>query len=220
MDSKLIQATNELGFKTPTPIQEKAIPVLLSGTKDLVGLAQTGTGKTAAFGLPLLQLIESKDKFPQALIVCPTRELCIQIVNEIALFKKFVIGMNVLAVYGGTPIGAQIRELKRGVQIVVATPGRLIDLIERKAINLEKIKYVVLDEADEMLNMGFQDDIEFILQNTPNRESTWLFSATMPPEIGSVSTPGTCFLTLPGFAMTSGHGSKRLLSWRCLRRIG
>jgi ATP-dependent RNA helicase DeaD len=117
----------------------------------------------------------------------PTRELCMQIVNEIELFKKFVIGMNVLAVYGGTPIGAQIRELKRGVQIVVATPGRLIDLIERKAINLEKIKYVVLDEADEMLNMGFQDDIEFILQNTPNRESTWLFSATMPPEIKRVS---------------------------------
>jgi ATP-dependent RNA helicase DeaD len=176
-----------LGFKNPTPIQEKAIPVLLSGTKDLVGLAQTGTGKTAAFGLPLLQLVESKDRFPQALIVCPTRELCMQIVNEMELFKKFVIGMNVLAVYGGTPIGAQIRELKRGVQIVVATPGRLIDLIERKAINLEKIKYVVLDEADEMLNMGFQDDIEFILQNTPKRESTWLFSATMPAEIKRVS---------------------------------
>src|SRR5678815_4948984 len=110
-----------------------------------------------------------------------------QIVNEMDLFKKFVVGMNVLAVYGGTPIGAQIRELKRGVQIVVATPGRLIDLIERKAINLEKIKYVVLDEADEMLNMGFQDDIEFILQNTPKREATWLFSATMPPEIRKVS---------------------------------
>src|SRR6186713_3453965 len=187
LDERLIQATNALGFTSPTPIQEKAIPVLLSGTKDLVGLAQTGTGKTAAFGLPLLQLVESKDKFPQALIVCPTRELCMQIVNEIELFKKFVIGMNVLAVYGGTPIGAQIRELKRGVQIVVATPGRLIDLIERKAINLEKIKYVVLDEADEMLNMGFQDDIEFILQNTPKRESTWLFSATMPAEIRRVS---------------------------------
>src|SRR5881392_279783 len=187
LDPKLIQATDALGFKNPTPIQEKAIPVLLSGTKDLVGLAQTGTGKTAAFGLPLLQLVESKDRFPQALIVCPTRELCMQIVNEIELFKKFVIGMNVLAVYGGTPIGAQIRELKRGVQIVVATPGRLIDLIERKAINLEKIHYVVLDEADEMLNMGFKDDIEFILKNTPNRQSTWLFSATMPPEIRQVS---------------------------------
>ena len=187
LDSKLILATNELGFVTPTPIQEKAIPVLLSGTKDLVGLAQTGTGKTAAFGLPLLQLVESKNKYPQALIVCPTRELCMQIVSEIELFKKFIPAMNVLAGYGGAPIGGQIRELKRGVQIVVATPGRLIDLIERKAINLEKIQYVVLDEADEMLNMGFQDDIEFILQNTPNRESTWLFSATMPPEIRKVS---------------------------------
>ncbi|HRO48321.1 DEAD/DEAH box helicase, partial [Agriterribacter sp.] len=184
---RLVQATDALGFKQPTPIQEKAIPVLLSGTTDLVGLAQTGTGKTAAFGLPLLQLIDAKDKYPQALVVCPTRELCMQIVNEIELFKKFITGMHVVAVYGGTAIGAQIRDLKRGVQIVVATPGRLIDLIERKAINLEQIKYVVLDEADEMLNMGFQDDIEFILQNTPNRESTWLFSATMPPEIRRVS---------------------------------
>ena len=183
LDERLVQATDALGFKQPTPIQEKAIPVLLSGTSDLVGLAQTGTGKTAAFGLPLLQLIDAKDKYPQALVVCPTRELCMQIVNEVELFKKFITGMHVLAVYGGTAIGAQIRELKRGVQIVVATPGRLIDLIERKAINLDQIKYVVLDEADEMLNMGFQDDIEFILQNTPNRESTWLFSATMPSEI-------------------------------------
>lgn len=187
LDERLVQATDALGFTQPTPIQEKAIPVLLSGTKDLVGLAQTGTGKTAAFGLPLLHLINEKDKFPQALVVCPTRELCLQIVNEIELFKKFMPGMHVVAVYGGSSIGMQIRDLKRGVQIVVATPGRLIDLIERKAIDLQQIKYVVLDEADEMLNMGFQDDIEFILQNTPNRESTWLFSATMPPEIRRVS---------------------------------
>jgi len=187
LDAKLVKATDALGFTQPTPIQEQAIPVLLSGTKDLVGLAQTGTGKTAAFGLPLLQLTDSAKKYPQALVVCPTRELCIQIVNEIDLFKKFIPGMHVLAVYGGASIGTQIRELKRGVQIVVATPGRLIDLIERKAINLEQIQYVVLDEADEMLNMGFQDDIEFILQNTPQREATWLFSATMPPEIKRVS---------------------------------
>ena len=187
LDAKLIQATDALGYKQPTPIQEKAIPVLLSGTKDLVGLAQTGTGKTAAFGLPLLQLVSINDKHPQALIVCSTRELCLQIVSEIELFKKYLPGMHVVAVYGGTPIGSQIRELKRGVQIVVATPGRLIDLIERKAIDLEQIKYVVLDEADEMLNMGFQDDIEFILKNTPKRDATWLFSATMPPEIKRVS---------------------------------
>src|SRR4051794_4182206 len=187
LDPRLVQATDALGFKNPTPIQEQAIPVLLSGTKDLVGLAQTGTGKTAAFGLPLLQLTDAEKKYPQALVVCPTRELCMQIVNEIDLFKKFIPGMHVLAVYGGSSIGMQIRDLKRGVQIVVATPGRLIDLIERKAINLQEIRYVVLDEADEMLNMGFQDDIEFILQNTPKRESTWLFSATMPPEIRKVS---------------------------------
>ena len=187
LDSRLVQATDSLGFTQPTPIQEQAIPVLLKGTTDLVGLAQTGTGKTAAFGLPLLHLIDAEKKLPQALVVCPTRELCMQIVNEIELFKKFMPKVQVLAVYGGTPIGGQIRELKRGVQVVVATPGRLIDLIERKAIDLGQIEYVVLDEADEMLNMGFQEDIEFILQNTPQRESTWLFSATMPPEIRRVS---------------------------------
>lgn len=187
LDARLVQATDALGYKNPTPIQEQAIPVLLSGTKDLVGLAQTGTGKTAAFGLPLLHLVDEKQRYPQALVVCPTRELCLQIVTEMEGFKKFLPQMYVAAVYGGASIGQQIRELKRGVQIVVATPGRLIDLIERKAINLEEIKYVVLDEADEMLNMGFKDDIEFILQNTPNREATWLFSATMPPEIKRVS---------------------------------
>ncbi len=187
IDARLIQATDELGFVNPTPIQEKAIPVLLSGTKDFVGLAQTGTGKTAAFGLPLLQLISAENKFPQALIVCPTRELCMQIVKEIELFKKHIKGVHTVAVYGGASISLQIRDLKRGVQIVVATPGRLIDLIERKAIDLEQIQYVVLDEADEMLNMGFRDDIEFILKNTPKREATWLFSATMPPEVKQVS---------------------------------
>jgi len=187
LQENLLKAIGELGFTSPTPIQEKAIPVLLSGTKDLIGLAQTGTGKTAAFGLPLLQLIEPSQKYPQALVICPTRELCLQIVNEFELFKKYSAGMNVLAVYGGSSITQQIRDLRRGVQIVVATPGRLIDLIERKAINLDQISYVVLDEADEMLNMGFQEDIEFILQNTPQRESTWLFSATMPPAIREVS---------------------------------
>jgi ATP-dependent RNA helicase DeaD len=187
LDERLVRATSELGFTQPTPIQEKAIPVLLSGTRDLVGLAQTGTGKTAAFGLPLLQLIDASVRHPQALVVCPTRELCMQIVNEIELFKKFIPGMHVIAVYGGASIGMQIRDLKKGVQVVVATPGRLIDLIERKAINLEEISLVILDEADEMLNMGFQEDVEFILQNTPKREATWLFSATMPPEIRRVS---------------------------------
>jgi ATP-dependent RNA helicase DeaD len=187
LSENLVKAVQELGYTTPTPIQEKAIPVLLSGTKDLIGLAQTGTGKTAAFGLPLLHLMEGSKKHPQALIICPTRELCMQIVNELELFKKFMTSTQVVAVYGGASIVQQIRDIKRGVQIVVATPGRLIDLIERKAINLGEIKYVVLDEADEMLNMGFQDDIEFILKNTPERDSIWLFSATMPSEIRNVS---------------------------------
>ena len=187
LQEKLLKAVDELGFTQPTPIQEKAIPVLLSGTKDLIGLAQTGTGKTAAYGLPLLQLAEAGKRHPQALVICPTRELCMQIVNEVEQFKKHSPGIHVVAVYGGASITMQIKDIRRGVQIVVATPGRLIDLIERKAINLEEIKYVVLDEADEMLNMGFQDDIEFILQNTPQRDSTWLFSATMPPEIRQVS---------------------------------
>lgn len=187
IEEGLLQSIKTLGFTQPTPIQEKAIPVLLQGTKDFIGLAQTGTGKTAAFGLPLLQLIKKEDRFPQALIVCPTRELCLQITSDLEKFKSKKININVTAVYGGTSISMQIRDLRRGTHIVVATPGRLIDLIERKAINLEQIHYVVLDEADEMLNMGFKDDIEFILKNTPNRQSTWLFSATMPPEIRQVS---------------------------------
>jgi ATP-dependent RNA helicase DeaD len=183
----ILRSISELGFTEATPIQEKALPVLLAGTKDFIGLAQTGTGKTAAFGLPLLQLIDGTGKIPSALIICPTRELCMQIVSDLEKYKKHLRGIEVVAVYGGSSISMQIRDIKRGVQIVVATPGRLIDLIERKAINLDEIKYVVLDEADEMLNMGFQEDIEFILQNTPQRDSTWLFSATMPTEIRNVS---------------------------------
>jgi len=200
IEEGLLRSISALGFTQPTPIQEKAIPVLLQGTKDFIGLAQTGTGKTAAFGLPLLQLINKDDRFPQALIICPTRELCLQIANDLASFKKSAGHTSVTAVYGGTSISMQIRDLKKGTHIVVATPGRLIDLIERKAINLEQIHYVVLDEADEMLNMGFKEDIEFILKNTPNRQSTWLFSATMPPEIRQVSKR---YMTQP-FEITIG----------------
>jgi ATP-dependent RNA helicase DeaD len=194
LKAEIVQSITDMGFETPTPIQEQAIPVLLSGTMDFVGLAQTGTGKTAAFGLPLLQLINPADKFPQALIVCPTRELCLQITNDLQDFKKHLRGVNTEAVYGGASITMQIRNLRHGVQIVVATPGRLIDLIERKAIDLQKVKYVVLDEADEMLNMGFRDDIDFVLKNTINRESIWLFSATMPPEVRAISKN---FMTTP-----------------------
>jgi len=187
IEAGLLQSIQALGFVQPTPIQEKAIPVLLQGTKDFVGLAQTGTGKTAAFGLPLLQLINKQERHPQALIVCPTRELCLQITSDLDKFKSKADKLSVTAVYGGASIGDQIKSLKKGTHVIVATPGRLIDLIERKTVQLDKIHYIILDEADEMLNMGFKDDIEFILKNTPNRESTWLFSATMPSEIRQVS---------------------------------
>ena len=187
LNENLVKAVTDLGFDTPTPIQLKAIPILLSGTTDFVGLAQTGTGKTAAFGLPLLQLIDPLNKHPQALIVCPTRELCLQICNDLQAYKKYSKNIIAEPVYGGASIVMQIRALKKGVHIVVATPGRLIDMIERKAIDLEKVKYVVLDEADEMLNMGFRDDIDFVLKNTVNRESTWLFSATMPAAVRAIS---------------------------------
>jgi ATP-dependent RNA helicase DeaD len=200
IDPELNQAIAALGFTQPTPIQEKAIPVLLSGTRDFVGLAQTGTGKTAAFGLPLLQLVDPSLRYSQALVVCPTRELCLQITQDLENFKKHKSGIQVTAVYGGASIGEQIRALKKGSQIVVATPGRLIDLIERRAIDLERIGYIVLDEADEMLNMGFREDIEFILQHTPNRHSSWLFSATMPSEVKQVSKR---FMTDP-FEITIG----------------
>ena len=183
----LLASIQDLGFTEPTPIQQKAIPILLSGTRDFVGLAQTGTGKTAAFGLPLLQLCDAGKKHPQGLVVCPTRELCMQITQDLTRFAARSRGLHNVAVYGGASIGDQIRELRKGPQIVVATPGRLIDLIERKAIQLEEITHVVLDEADEMLNMGFREDIEFILQNTPRRHSAWLFSATMPSEVRQVS---------------------------------
>ncbi len=187
LNEHIVQSVTDLGFTEPTPIQLQAIPILIAGTKDFVGLAQTGTGKTAAFGLPLMHLIDPNQKHPQALIVCPTRELCLQITNDLTDFRKHSKGLNVEAVYGGASIVMQIRNLKRGVQVVVATPGRLIDLIERKAIDLQKVKYVVLDEADEMLNMGFREDIDFVLKNTINRESIWLFSATMPAQVRAIA---------------------------------
>jgi ATP-dependent RNA helicase DeaD len=194
IEASLLESIQSLGFTNPTPIQEQAIPILLSGTKDFVGLAQTGTGKTAAFGLPLLQLVDAKANHPQALVVCPTRELCMQITKDLYNFSTKKKAIKTVAVYGGASIGEQIRDLRKGAQIVVATPGRLIDLIERKAINLNNISYIVLDEADEMLNMGFREDIEFILGNTPNRNSIWLFSATMPAEVRQVSKR---FMTTP-----------------------
>jgi ATP-dependent RNA helicase DeaD len=184
---KALRAIDELGFKEPTPVQQQAIPVLLSNERDFVGLAQTGTGKTAAFGLPLVELIDFSQGHTQALVLAPTRELCVQITRDMESFAKYVDGANIVAVYGGASIDTQIRQIKRGAQIVVATPGRLIDLIGRKAIRLETINYVVLDEADEMLNMGFQEDIDEILSHTPEEKKVWLFSATMPTEVRSIA---------------------------------
>lgn len=185
--SDIVNAITELGFEKPTPIQESAIPVLLSGSNDFVGLAQTGTGKTAAFGLPLLELIDSDKNFPQALILCPTRELCLQISNDVKNYAKNLPNVNVVAVYGGANIVNQLRDIKRGVQIVVATPGRMKDILNRKAIDFSQVKFVVLDEADEMLNMGFQEDIDDILSTTPKEKKTWLFSATMPREVRAIA---------------------------------
>lgn len=196
----IVNAITELGFENPTPIQEQAIPVLLSGSNDFVGLAQTGTGKTAAFGLPLLELLNFEEKYPQALILCPTRELCLQIASDIKKYSKNVNGVHVVAVYGGASISDQLREIKRGVQIVVATPGRMLDIINRKAIDFTRVQYVVLDEADEMLNMGFQEDIDQILSTTPDTKKTWLFSATMPGEVRRIAKK---YMTDP-FELTMG----------------
>ena len=182
----LVESVQLIGFETPTPIQEKAIPVLLNGNRDFVGLAQTGTGKTAAFGLPLLELVDDKSRDTQALVLAPTRELGLQIANDLENFSEKFKSFNIVAVYGGSSISEQIRKVKKGAQIIVATPGRLIDLIDRKAINLKTIKYIVLDEADEMLNMGFKDDLDKILSFTPEDKATWLFSATMPREVRAI----------------------------------
>lgn len=187
MREELTRAVSEMGFETPTPIQEKVIPYLLSNPNDIIGLAQTGTGKTAAFGLPLLHNIDVAQKQVQALVLSPTRELCMQIEAEFQKYGQYMRGLKVTAVYGGVPISGQIRSLKSGAQVVVATPGRLIDLLERKAISLENMKCVVLDEADEMLNMGFREDIELILQSATEREKTWLFSATMSNDVRKIA---------------------------------
>ena len=184
---ELLIAISDLGFLQPTPIQEKTIPLLTENITDIVALAQTGTGKTAAFGLPLLHILQEDKRSIQALILCPTRELCLQITSDLKLFSKKIPETKITAVYGGAAISTQISEIKKGVHIVVATPGRLKDLIERKAIKLNEVETVVLDEADEMLNMGFRDDLDYILSTTPAEKQTWLFSATMPPEVSAIS---------------------------------
>lgn len=181
------QAVVDLGFETPSPIQEQAIPVLLESDSDLVGLAQTGTGKTAAFGLPLISLIDTNSKHVQGLIISPTRELAIQIAKDLEAFSKYLKNFRVTPIYGGASIENQIREIKKGTHVIVATPGRLVDLIKRKKVSLAQVNYLILDEADEMLNMGFKEDIDTIIEQTPEHKRTWLFSATMPKDVARIA---------------------------------
>lgn len=186
LDAKLLRAITEMGFEQPSPIQAKAIPVILEG-KDIVGQAQTGTGKTAAFGIPLLQMIDTKNKNLQAIVLSPTRELAIQIAEEFRKLSKFSHGIKILPIYGGQDITKQIRSLKGGVQVVIGTPGRVMDHMRRHTLKMEHVKMAVLDEADEMLNMGFRDDIETILTAIPEERQTILFSATMPRPIMDIA---------------------------------
>ena len=209
LEAHLLQAITDLGFETPSEVQEKTIPTLLSKECDLVALAQTGTGKTAAFGFPMLQKINIESRTTQGLILSPTRELCVQITNEIKLYGKYCKGLNVTAIYGGASITDQAKNVKRGTQIIVATPGRMKDMINRRLVNISKIDYAVLDEADEMLNMGFFEDIKSILSYTPKEKSTWLFSATMPKEVSIIAKK---FMSNP-MEITVGHkniGSKNV----------
>ena len=209
LDDHLIQAITDLGFETPSEVQEKTIPLLLEEDRDLVALAQTGTGKTAAFGFPMLQKINISSRTTQGLILSPTRELCLQITNEMKLYGKHCKGLNVTAIYGGASITDQAKQVKRGTQIIVATPGRMKDMISRRLVDISKIEYAVLDEADEMLNMGFYEDITEILSHTPEDKSTWLFSATMPKEVSIIAKK---FMANPT-EVTVGHkniGSKNV----------
>jgi len=184
---EILEALNDLGFEKPTPIQEEAIPELLKDQRDLVGLAQTGTGKTAAFGLPLIQITDFNKKHVQGLVIAPTRELGMQIASDFKNFTKHIKGAKIATIYGGASIDKQAKEIRGGAQIVVATPGRLMDMIKRKIVKLGEVQVVVLDEADEMLNMGFKEDIDFILDTTPEERNVWLFSATMPKEVAKIA---------------------------------
>lgn len=201
LNESLLKAITDLGFENPSEVQEKAIPLLLEKDTDIVALAQTGTGKTAAFGFPLIQKIDPENRDTQALILSPTRELCLQITNEIKLYSKYIKGINTVAVYGGASITEQARDIKRGAQIIVATPGRMQDMINRGLVNITKIDFCILDEADEMLNMGFYDDIVSILSTSPDDKSTWLFSATMPQEVARIAKE---FMRKP-LEITVGH---------------
>ena len=187
LNPSLLKGIEDLGFTSPTPVQESAILQLINEDRDLIGLAQTGTGKTAAFGLPMIQRIDVKSKNVQGLVIAPTRELCVQISNDFKSFSKYIKELSIATIYGGASMDKQSREIKSGAQIVIATPGRLMDMMRRKMIKINKVSYAVLDEADEMLNMGFKEDIDGILAQTPDHKLTWLFSATMPKEVAKIS---------------------------------
>ncbi len=205
----IIKAVSDMGFETPSEVQEKAIPLLLDEDTDIVALAQTGTGKTAAFGFPLIEKIDPNSRITQGLILSPTRELCLQITNELKNYSKFIPGLHTVAIYGGASITEQAKQVKRGAQIVVATPGRMQDMINRKMVDISNIGYCILDEADEMLNMGFYEDINAILSHTPKDKNTWLFSATMPKEVATIAKR---FMHNPA-EITVGHkntGSKNV----------
>ncbi|MDO5607312.1 MAG: DEAD/DEAH box helicase [Capnocytophaga sp.] len=187
LNEPILKAVADMGFEIPSEVQEKTIPTLLSSDVDMVALAQTGTGKTAAFGFPLLQKIDPDNRRTQGLILSPTRELCLQITSELKLYSKYMPQVNVVAIYGGASIEEQARNVKRGAQIIVATPGRMQDMIRRSMVDISHIDYCILDEADEMLNMGFYEDITSILSHTPDTKYTWLFSATMPQEVAKIA---------------------------------
>jgi ATP-dependent RNA helicase DeaD len=187
LDSNILKGIEALGFTTPTPVQQESIPLLIKENRDLIGLAQTGTGKTAAFGLPMIHKIDVNKKIVQGLVIAPTRELCVQISNDFKDYSIFVKGLSIATIYGGASMDKQSKEIRSGAQIVVATPGRLMDMMRRKMIKINHVSYVVLDEADEMLNMGFKEDIDGILSHTPDEKSTWLFSATMPRDVEKIS---------------------------------
>ncbi|WP_420208155.1 DEAD/DEAH box helicase [Candidatus Electronema sp. JC] len=188
ISSEIISALTDLGFTEPTPIQEQAIPLILKNHADIVSLAQTGTGKTAAFGLPLIQLLDPASRRTQGLVLCPTRELCMQVSRDLESFARHINGINIVAIYGGASIEQQSRELRRGAHIIVATPGRLRDMIRRNLADIAAVRFVVLDEADEMLNMGFQEELNGILAETPKEKNTLLFSATMSREVADIAS--------------------------------
>ena len=197
----IVKALSDLGYEKPTVIQEKAVPQIISSTDDLKAFAQTGTGKTAAFSLPILQLVDANSKNTQAIILSPTRELAVQIGKNIEEFSKYLKGIKVATVYGGANIEEQMRALKKGAQIVVGTPGRTVDLIKRRSLKLGNVEWLVLDEADEMLNMGFKDELDAVLEATPETKQTLLFSATFPHEVEAIAKN---YMTKP-VEVTSGE---------------